>query len=209
VYSSLPDPSITPTPVYRTNPYPPGIGNLVLEDPLTDNSRGYQWDTGFYTDGGSCNFASGVYQIGETETNHVQTCNAEGPKQFTNFTFEVKMRIMQGTQGGIAFRQDSMGGSYEFLIDTNGSWVFDIQYDGQSSLTTLKSGTAQNFHPGYGQWNTLAVVARQNQIDLYANYDTVATFSDNVHSSGLIGLCASADVNQTNVDYSNAFVWSL
>ncbi len=67
----------TPTPVVHTtpqatatannaqNPYPPNTGTLVLNDPLTDNSRGYKWDESSFSGTDSCGFTNGAYHIVE------------------------------------------------------------------------------------------------------------------------------------------------
>src|SRR5207248_9853070 len=63
----------TPTPVAHTtpqatatanpsqNPYPPNSGTLVVNDPLTDNSKGYKWDESSFSSTDSCGFTNGAY----------------------------------------------------------------------------------------------------------------------------------------------------
>src|SRR5437660_1399155 len=55
----------TPTPTVplstQSNPYAPFTGNVVLDDPMSDNSRGNQWVEGSAT--GSCQFTGNAYHV--------------------------------------------------------------------------------------------------------------------------------------------------
>src|SRR5689334_18977406 len=72
-------PTLQASPTRSTvpNPYPPHTGNLTLNDPLKDNSKGYMWDTGTFGNGGSCSFTGGSYHVGVSIQGHVLACNAE------------------------------------------------------------------------------------------------------------------------------------
>src|SRR5258708_12851753 len=48
------------------NPYPPHTGNLVFNDPLKDNSRGYRWDVGPVGIGVSCAFTGTTHPADTT-----------------------------------------------------------------------------------------------------------------------------------------------
>src|SRR5438132_348194 len=67
--SATPPPAVHTTPQPTTtanssqNPYPPNTGTLVLNDPLTDNSRGYKWDESSFSGTGTCGFTGGAYHI--------------------------------------------------------------------------------------------------------------------------------------------------
>jgi serine/threonine protein kinase len=45
------------------DPYLSNFSTLVMNDPLNDNSLGYSWREGVGSDGGSCTFTSGGYQV--------------------------------------------------------------------------------------------------------------------------------------------------
>jgi hypothetical protein len=90
------------------NPYTPGSGKLALIDPLSDNSKGYAWDASTHTDG-TCAFSGGAYHSSTPKTHFFYVCTAEAT-DFSNFAFEVQLKILQGDCGGMIFRANSNSG---------------------------------------------------------------------------------------------------
>src|SRR5216683_1320259 len=146
------------------NPYPPFSGTLVLNDPLNNNSQGYNWDEG----AGTCQFSAKGYFITETQQKHFQYCTAR-TTDFSNFAYQVQMIITKGNFGGIIFRSNATTGQYYyFRIGQDGSYIFLLYVDNQANhARILTGGFIPSFHIGLNQSNLVAVVARNNTIDLY------------------------------------------
>ena len=188
------------------NPYPPFSGTLVLNDPLNNNSQGYNWDEG----AGTCQFSAKGYFITETQQKHFQYCTAR-TTDFSNFAYQVQMIITKGNFGGIIFRSNATTGQYYyFRIGQDGSYIFLLYVDNQANhARILTGGFIPSFHIGLNQSNLVAVVARNNTIDLYVNKQYVTTVNDHSYSHGQIAVVAENEGNVTLVLFSNAKVWKL
>ena len=186
-----------------TNPYSPGTGTLVINDPMMDNSRGYKWDEGSIANGGTCGFSGGAYHVHSSQKNGF-ICVPEASNLFlSNLAFEVKVTITQGTEAGIVVRLDQTTGTgYYFSIESQGSFV--LCKDDCSQAHTLSSGSNGAINKGLNQTNLLAIVANGNTISVYVNGQFIASGNDSAHTRGQIGIVAGADVVATN-----ARVWSL
>ena len=192
----------------QTNGGYPFSNTLLLNDPLTNNSKGQQWEEGS-DEIGSCAFTGGAYHDSLEQANRFHACIARA-SNFSNFTYEVQMTIIKGDCGGIIFRRS--GPSFYYLrVCQDGSYTF-IRYasdtDTQKNLT-LKTSTAAAIHKGLNQANLVAVVARGSKLDLYVNRQLIASVSDNSYTQGQIGLVAKEIQNPTEVVFSNVKVWKL
>lgn len=189
------------------NPYPPHTGNLALNDPLKDNSKGYRWDEGTFANGGSCSFTGGSYHVGVSIQGRVLACNAKAVT-FGNHTYEVQMTILKGDRGGIFFRQvGTQGPYYYFSIKIDGSYELD-SFNGKTS-NVLQHGTNPAVKRGLNQPNLLAVVAQGSSIDLYVNGQSILRITDSTTSNGLIGVAADATDQPAEVAFTNARVWMM
>jgi len=196
------------------NPYPPFTGSLVLNDPLSDNSRGHQWQT--YSDsatGNSCQFVGGAYHV--VDAPHFQGVCFATATDYSNFTYQVEMTFVSAGQsfdaGGIAIR-GSGNNYYYFEIFESGRYVF-TGCIGNDCNHTLSEGLTQgisSFHTGLNQSNTIAIVANGNGFDLYVNGQHVAgpvNDPGSISSHGMIGIYGEANDATTEVVYRNAKVW--
>src|SRR6266852_4781204 len=188
------------------NPYPPFSGTLVLNDPLNNNSQGYNWYEGTST----CQFLARGYLITEIQQKRCQYCTAR-TTNFSNFAYQVQMVITKGDFGGIIFRANATTGQYYyFRIGQDGSYIFLLYVDNQAShARILTGGFIPSVHVGLNQSNLVAVVARNNTIDLYVNKQYVTTVNDHSYSHGQIAVVAENEGNVTLVLFSNAKVWKL
>lgn len=204
---------VTPTPANTapasatsssaTNPYPPGMGTLVLNDPITDNSRGYKWDEGSIANGGTCGFNAGAYHIHSSQQNGFICVPEASNLVFSNLAFEVKVTITQGTEAGIVVRLDQTTGTgYYFFIQGQGSFL--LCKDDCSKAHTLNSGTNGAIKTGLNQTNLLAIVANGGTISVYVNGQFITSGNDSAHTRGQIGIEAGTDVVA-----ADARVWSL
>jgi hypothetical protein len=191
----------TATAVATTYPF---SANVVLNDPLSDNSHGYQWKTD-----SNCSFTGGAYHAAESNNNTYYTCPAL-KTSFSNFTYQVTMQVSKGDIAGITFRGDEASSkNYSFIISSkDGSYVLFL-YPGPTSPKTLQQGTATQFNTGLGQSNTIGVVAQGSTIDLYVNKQKVASASDSTLSGGQIGTIVYDTGDAADVSYTNAMVWKL
>ncbi len=188
------------------NPYPPGSGTLALNDPLRDNSLGYFWSEEADNAGG-CNFTGGGYQISISTQSLSYYCPA-GASNFSDFAFEVEVRIISGDYAGIIFRvNDTNKAYYYFRIGSDGSYVLDNWND--NNLTILTSGTNSAITRGSNQSNLLAVVTNGNQIMLYVNHQSMGSVSDSTYSQGEIGVAVYDNTNPTEAVFTSAKVWTF
>jgi len=208
----------TPTPTVplstQPDPYAPFTGNVVVDDPLSDNSRGNQWVEGSAT--GSCQFTGNAYHvtIPGTADPMTESCPANNTS-FSNLAFQVEMTIIKGHAGGITFRNIKSSEAYYFYITVAGSYgltVFSLSSTNQSVGNSLKSGFSAAIHTGLGQTNLLAAVAHGDTIDLYVNKTQVGSVVDTTYTTGRIGVAAHITAStrvDTDVMFKNARVWEL
>jgi hypothetical protein len=210
--ATAPGTTTTPSTLPQTqNPYPPHTGVLILNDPLHDNSKGYQWDTTSIAGSGSCGFSNNLYHvIQNSPLGGITSCNPEANvPALTNFTFQVQMTLVQGDEGGITFR-GNQSNFYLFAISGDGSYHLDLVNDNSGiSLPTTLRQSSSTYIKGAGSPNVIAVVAVGNTISLYVNNNLLAKVTDSTYSSGQIGLASSENSNATDAVFSNARVWKI
>jgi eukaryotic-like serine/threonine-protein kinase len=198
---------ITPTSSNtEPNPYPPDSGTLALNDPLSDNSKGYAWEEGQPYSGTTCAFTGGAYDVSITQQG-IAPCTATST-DFSNFAFQVQMTLIKGAAGGIIFRIN--GPKYYYCyIHQDGSYGCSLYVDATSTPKVLVSGSSSAIKTGLKQSNLIAVVANSNNIKLYANGQLITSISDNSYSHGAIGLVAEDDSSPAEAVFSNAKVWTI
>lgn len=180
----------------------PFSANLKLSDPLSDNSKGYGWQTS-----SSCRFLGNAYHITDMQTNTYQPCAALNT-DFKDFTYEVEMNIIKGDGGGMIFRADNANNKiYDFVIFQNGFYAINIYSSPTGTGQTVRSGNTSAL--GLNQANVIAIVARGSTISIYINKLKVDTVVDSTYSHGQIGLLAYDQNSPTEVVYTNAKVWEL
>jgi TIR domain len=182
--------------------YPPRNQSPALTDPLEDNSKGNNWEVD--TNRGNCKFIDGAYDI---KTNELEWCPALAT-DFTNFIYEVQMKIVTGDGGGIAFRFDpATQQNYSFVINQNGS------YSVYADDIMLASGESSAIHWGLKQINLVAAVAHDQIIELYVNLQRVAVVGmvagARAPTHGQIAVIVTGDRHSTEVIFQNAKVWRV
>ncbi len=193
-------------------PYPPNTGTLVLNDPLHDNSRGYKWDeTPADPYGTTCGFMGGAYHtIAGDVGSHICRPGAAN-LDFSDLTYEVKIKIAKGDIGGIVFPGNpTTNFRYIFTVDIRGNYTLSKD-DGSGNLSTLKSGTNVAIDNGPAPSNLPAIVAIGNIISLYVNAQLVAQAQDTSYKRGQIGIYANTSSygNASDIIASDARVWKL
>jgi len=190
------------------NAYTPGLGKLALIDPLSDNSKGYAWDTGTQTDG-TCAFSGGSYHSSTQKTQFYYICST-GVPDYSNFAFEVQMKILQGNCGGMVFRYNSNTGKlYFFEVCQDGSYLFSRYPDFTgNNVKDLAGGSSKAIATGLNQTNTIAVVAQGSTLSIYVNKQKIASVNDSTFTHGQIGLFADDSNHPTDVAFNNVKVWT-
>ncbi|HVB22084.1 MAG TPA: serine/threonine-protein kinase [Ktedonobacteraceae bacterium] len=196
----------------NTSPYPPPGAILALNDPLSDNNLGYNWNEGT-TSTGSCGFTGGAYQVSSPITPDYHACAAQNTN-FSNFAYEMDLTIIAGNCGAITFRGDISAKHYYFFrICQDGSYdLLVYEGSGYAVQTLVNCDTPcsnPRIHSGLNQPNLLAVVANNNNIDLYVNHQLITRVIGNTYSQGQIGVAADNDNSPTEVIFSNAKVWTF
>jgi eukaryotic-like serine/threonine-protein kinase len=201
--------SITPTATTpNTNPYPPPGATLVLNDSLSNNNNGYNWETQPDA-GGACQFTGGAFQVNETQLTTTEYCPAYNTSFGGNFVYEVQMTIVQGDLGGLIIRDDTHQKSYYYRWRQDGSYNL-VYYDtSPKPKGPLIAGQSSAFNTGYNQTNLIAVVVQGGNFQLYVNDHFVDSVSVGIYGQGYIGLFASDYGDPTEVVYSNVKVWTF
>ncbi len=193
-----------------TAPANPYGGTLALSVSLSDPSHDAGWPV--VTDEfGTCQFLGGAYQLNTVLSSYAQWCDAS--PAFSDFAYEVQMKILQGDMGGITFRADSaLNMRYIFSIGQNGTFKLAIAQGTIITRVLIQPTFSQAIHRDLGRMNVIAVVARGNAILLFVNRQQVARVVDGTSSHGLLGLVASTTVPGryvTEVVFSDVRVWTF
>ncbi len=189
----------------------PFSNTILLDNPLRGNNGRYNWmETSTNTTGGSCAFMGSAYHVSETQSGYFNTCFAQH-LQFTNFTYEVEMNISNGDAGGIVFRADSTYTKFYYLrFDQNGVFSLRLYVDATGATSRLlKSGFSPAIAFSPNETNTIAVVARNETIDLYLNQQFLTSVTDSTYNQGQIGVTADDATTPTDVIFTHAKVWKL
>jgi hypothetical protein len=203
-----PSPNATATFVAENpDPYLPNDGSLAFFDPLRGPDQWYPLSF-FNEPDEDCTFTNQALLAQSNNINQFVYC--PNKTSFKDFVFEVQMTILQGDCGGMVIRAAGITGD---------NYLFGVCQDGTFFLFLLKNnGVAQQLLPstpfsaiqeGRGKTNVLAVIAKGAELTLYANYEKLATVTDNTYSQGQVGVVAYPLKMSTEVSYSNAKVWVL
>ncbi len=184
----------------------PFSANLVLSDPLTDNSKGVQWQT---TD--ACKFTGNAYHVIDSQANTYQPCLALNT-DYSDFTFQVEMSISKGDGEGLILRGNANKNQfYLFELGAKGDYTVYVAVDTSGANTrTLTSGKLSQTLNGT---DTIGVVARGSTISFYVNPQQnpqpVATINNSTYTHGQIGVLSYDISNSADVIFTNAKVWVL
>jgi hypothetical protein len=156
----------------------------------------------------NCTFSGGAIHLHGS----AGSCIGEATS-FSNFAYQVKVNIISGNIGGIAFRFDAINRKfYYFAISPDG--LYAVFYIGGSSGSNneklLASATSTAITTGLNQSNTLTVIARGSNINIYINKQYITTLTDSSITIGSIGMLGGNSAgNTSDVAFSDAQVWTL
>jgi hypothetical protein len=189
-----------------TNAFPPAGATLVLNDLLSNNDNGYNWETKPDA-GGVCQFKGGVYQVNENAYDTREYCPAYNTNFGSNFAYEVQMAIVQGDLAGLIFQDATHQVSYFWRFRQDGS--YDLILYKTATSPTLAAGTASSFSTGFNQSNLLQVVVTQGSIQLFVNNQFVTKVAIASYGQGYIGVFVKDRGNPTEAIFRNAKVWTF
>jgi serine/threonine protein kinase len=185
------------------DPYPPHSAKIALIDPLT---KAYLWQN-YKASDLTCQYQSGSYHITETK-NFVNGCAASTP-EYSDFTLEVQMTILQGYCGGLTFRGDtSLKNLYDFEICTGRKYFLGVYQNSQVTKRLINNKTSSAIHIGLNQVNTLAVVVTGSKIDLYVNNQKIDSATDTTYTRGRFFLVVENTTDRTEASFSNMRLWT-
>lgn len=180
-------------------PYAPYHGKLVLNDPL--HNPGAIWETSQSST--RCAFHAGSYHVIAAQDTTFATCRARG-LALTNFALQVEMTLLSGDRGGIVFRLSQAGG-YFFSLDRAGH--YSLAFFNDKTSTSLLNGSSSAIVPG--QAYLLAVIAVDQQLELYVNQQKIASVRTTTFNRGTIAVGALAIRQFTEATFNDLKVWQL
>ncbi len=197
----------SPTAIAMTDPYT-HKGTLAINDPLTDNNKGYNWDQGTNNNNATCQFTGAGLDVTQPKQQFFHGCIAKATN-FSNFVYEVQMTMISGDYAGITFCADKPNGTYYFFyIKPDGEYALKT-FSHDQPINTLRSSSTSVIHTGLNSSNLIAVVVQNGNISLYVNQGLIDSVSDNTYSHGQIGVFAGNDSHSAEAVFSNAKVWTL
>lgn len=191
----------TATAIATTYPF---SKNLLLSDPLSDNSKGSGWQTDDL-----CKFQGNAYHATDNQTNTFTACSAV-KTNFTNFTFEVEAVLNSGDGIGITFRGNADKSQfYRLAVYTDGSYAIYLYVDNTGTNSRKLTNGTITPTPTLTDTNLISIVARGSSMAFYFNKTEVTSFIDPTYSSGQIGVAVTDISNTADGVFSNLNVWGL
>lgn len=208
------------TATVAAEPDPYANGRLILYDNLaTDQSSTQSWR---WEQNDTCAFQNNAYHVTYDSPGWISDCplstDNNSSLSFNDFTLEVKMTILRGDEGGIVFRQSSStlnplrATDYTLLFDADGHYQFNLYPNASSTPVELARGSSSAFRTGYGQMNTIGLVARGSTFTWYVNAQRVGNANDKTYRQGSICLASATYANHTGspeVAYTDFKIWRL
>jgi serine/threonine protein kinase len=205
------DQSIETTTAANTLPYPkylPGKGQFVFYDPMKPADSWEQDINQQHT--GLCTISGGAYHTTMGAQGY-RWCidNAASMLNFSDFAYQIQMKILKGDCGGILFRANQEV-TYMFTICQWGEQLLYKHTPASDQFYLLAGGKkGAQVHTGFNQNNLIAVVAQGSSLSLFINGQQVDQIQDSSSNHGDIGVAAVDENNGTDVIFSDAAVWAL
>lgn len=182
-----------------------GAGHVLYADSLTTPGGGW------LDDGYQCFFTPEGYHVRMFTVHTVAWCYSN-QQQFANAIITVQMQLLRGDMCGLIFRLNPKAQEFYVLeLNSAGEYRF-IRARGSNPLNwlTLIDWTRSNaIAAGYGQTNTILVIANGPNFRFYINRQLILTnYTDTAYTTGLIGLLVGGDSpGGTEAVFSNIWVF--
>jgi hypothetical protein len=188
-------------------------GQPALNDALNLQSQldGNGWNNTSGATGG-CELASNGYEVAALATNSTDIwsyCLAQNT-HFSNFAYQVQMtygELNAPSPCGLVFRANGSDrdSSYRLYFSEDGSYELD-GYQGMS----LRNGNGVPINANANEANTLTVIAKNNDIYIYANNQFIVHVADNAATTGSIGMvCKAPSGAISQAVFQSAKVWTF
>lgn len=182
-----------------------GAGHVLYADDLATPGGGW------LNDGYQCFFSPEGYHVRMFTAHTVAWCYSN-QQQFASAVFTVQAQLLRGDMCGLIFRLSPAAHEFYVLeLNSEGEYRF-IRARGNNPLNwlTLIDWTRSNaIAGGYGQTNTILVIANDSNFRFYVNKQLIiANYTDAAYSTGLIGLLVGGDSpGGTEAVFSNIWVF--
>ena len=195
--TQIPSQTIPPS-VYPS--YLPGRGISPYSDPLNHPSNSWEITS-------NCQFLNEMYHVRASEHEAYTICHQQA-NEFTDFAFEVQMKIVTGDCGGMVFRSEKS--KYKFYrVDICSDGDMRVFLQGDSSLNPLFYKNITDIKRDPKKTHVVAIVAQGRTLLLYIDQKSIGQIPDTTYSNGQIGLAAYERSNPTEVAYMNVRIWVL
>ena len=178
-------------------------GTPLLNDPLSGQDAN-NWPD----DGTNCAFQNNVYFVAATTANILQPCIAATPS-YGNAAIQVDVTLITAADAGLLFRANSSQNEfYDFEITNQGE--FYLRYFANNKPTFLIQKTASNVIQGVSSKNTLLVIARGDDLQLFINGTPVGEVHNGTFASGQVGVAAGTlSLSSGNANFANLRVFAV
>jgi len=181
-------------------------GTPSLSSPLAAQD-GANWDTYNAVGGGGCAFSDSALHASTLQSHSYVPCFAQ-VSNFSDFAFQVQMKILKGDGGGLIFRADDATQKFYLLrIASDGTLNISVSR-GDKSLNPILEDTNGAIKTG-AQTNLITLIARGNTISVYINKQFADSVTDNTYNGGKIGILAFDTSHAADVSFTNANIWTL
>jgi hypothetical protein len=178
-------------------------GTPLLNDPLSAQDAN-NWPN----DGANCAFQNNAYLVAATTANILQPCVAATP-QYGDAAIQVDVTLLSAADAGLVFRANaSQNQFYDFEVTNQGE--FYLRYFSNNKPTFLIQKTASNVIEGVNSKNTLLVIAKGSDFQLFINGTLVGETHDATFASGQVGVAAGTlSASSGNASFTNLRVFSV
>jgi len=177
-------------------------GTPLLNDPLSAQDAN-NWPD----DGSNCAFQNNAYLVAANTANVLQPCIAATP-QYGDAAIQVDVTLLSAADAGLVFRANaSQNQFYDFEVTNQGE--FYLRYFSNNKSTFLIQKTASNVIEGVNSKNTLLVIAKGSDFQLFINGTLVGETHDGTFASGQVGVAAGTlSASSGNASFTNLRVFS-
>lgn len=182
-----------------------GAGIVLYADTLTSPGGGW------INDGSQCAFSPQGYHV-RTYTSQVFAWCYSSAEVYTSAIITAQAQLLRGDTFGFVFRLNPSTRTFYVLeINSTGSYRF-VRASGdnpQNWLTLIDWTPSSAIVTGYGNLNTMLMVANGSQFRFYLNRQLMVTsFTDTAYTSGMVGFLVGGDKpGGTEAVFSNIWVF--
>jgi hypothetical protein len=181
-------------------------GQPLVSDPLSkeDNNR---W-ANYLSDQKSCSFHDGAYFV----TDNVSPAATYGCDStvlnYSDAAIQMDVTLISGDTAGIIFRVDpSFSEMYAF--DITNQREAELRMLSQNGISILIPATGNSAIHGVGKKNTLLVIARGDDFQLFVNATFVGEAHDDSLTTGYVGMSVSDYSESAKASFSNLVIYHV